>query len=323
MAPSILVIRLGAMGDIIHALPAVTSLRRSFPEHRLHWAIAPKWAALIEGNPSIDAIVPVNRRGLSNVKRSWRGLRVIRPDLAIDFQGLIQSAVVGRLSRPRLFYGFAKGAVRERPAALLYSRAISPKLTHVVDRNLELAQAAGADHLTGETWLPQGLKEGTLPADPFVLTNPFAGWMGKQWPLEKYEELGRVFRREGLVLVANVPPHRASELASFEHVRVHVSSLAGLIWASRQASAVVGLDSGPLHLAAALGKPGVALFGPTDPARNGPYGGTMEVLRAPDAATTYKRSEEVHPSMREISVQSVLEALVRSMARQPAPERRS
>jgi heptosyltransferase-1 len=101
------------------------------------------------------------------------------------------------------------------------------------------------------------------------------------------------------------------------HVRgteAHTSTLPGLIYATRRATAVVGLDSGPLHLAAALGKLGVAIYGPTDPARHGPYGGSIGVLRSPDAVTTYRRTAEPDPSMREITPDQVFEALAPILA---------
>ena len=313
-APAVLVIRLGAMGDIIHALPAVASLKQSFPEHRLYWAVAAKWMPLLEGNPFVDVIVPVSRHGLFSLKASWQRLRVIRPQRAVDFQGLIQSALVGRIARPGAFFGFANGAVRERPAALLYSHRLMPNSVHVVEKNLELAQSAGAASITHRAFIPEGREEGDLPRGPFVLASPFAGWISKQWPIESYNSLGQRLRREGLQLVANVPAERANELTQFEHVHVHVSALAGLIAATRRAVAVVGVDSGPLHLAAALHKPGVALFGPTDPARNGPYGESMNILRAEGFETTYKRDGEIHPSMRALYVDDVAERLLQSIA---------
>ncbi len=147
-----------------------------------------------------------------------------------------------------------------------------------------------------------------------MLTNPFAGWTSKQWPFENYRSLAAALRGQGLTLVVNVSPGRSADFTAIPNITVHVSSLAGLIDATRRATAVLGLDSGPLHLAAALGKPGVGLYGPTDPARNGPYGGTIRVLRSADAETTYKRGDEIHPSMRAISVESVAEALMQSIA---------
>src|SRR5205085_3238953 len=123
-----------------------------------------------------------------------------------------------------------------------------------------------------------------------------------QWPMEHYHQLGARLQQElGIPLVLNGPP---------DSPLPHRCDLPGLIFATRRALAVVGVDSGPLHLAAALGKPGVAIFGPTDPARNGPYGSTMRVLRAPGAATTYKRAAAIHDSMRRITPAQVFESLL-------------
>jgi heptosyltransferase-1 len=180
--------------------------------------------------------------------------------------------------------------------------------------NLQLATAAGAAALTEESWIPPGRPEGELPTGPFLLTSPLAGWASKQWPLAFYEELGKRLRARGLELVANVPPGRERELGQLTHLRLHISSISGLIDATRRAIGVVGVDSGPLHLAAALGKPGVALFGPTDPARNGPYKSRMAVLRAPGAQTTYKRHAQVDASMTKISAERVTEELLRLIA---------
>jgi heptosyltransferase-1 len=143
-----------------------------------------------------------------------------------------------------------------------------------------------------------------------VLTSPFAGWKGKEWPLERYEALAQKLEKEGLALVASVPEDRAADVGKLPHVHVHTSGIAGLIDATRRATAVVGVDSGPLHLAAALRKPGVALFGPTDPACTGPFGGSMTVLRTALVETTYKRGREIHASMTEITVEQLAEALI-------------
>jgi len=314
---TILVIRLSAMGDIIHALPAVASLKKSFPETRLAWLVAPKWMPLLEGNPYVDDLIPFRRRGVRDLKDSWIRLRALKPGLAIDFQGLVQSAVAGRAAQPNVFYGFDSSVAREPFASVLYTHRIAVRGPHRVERNLQLAQAAGACELIQDAWLPPGREEGSLALSPFVLASPFAGWPSKQWPLKNYEPLAERLNREGLELVANIPEHRSRELAGFRHLRVHISSIAGLIAATRRSTAVVGLDSGPLHLAAALHKPGVALFGPTDPARTGPYGGSMIVLRAEGTETTYARHREIHSSMEAIAVEQVAQALMRSIANHP------
>jgi heptosyltransferase-1 len=311
---SMLIIRLGAMGDILHALPAVASLKRSFPERRVIWTMAPKWTPLVEGNPFIDEVVPFDRRDARVLMSCWRRLREVRPEWAIDFQGLIQSALVGRAALPKQLIGFDKAFVREPLAAALYSRRLAPTAAHVVDRNLELAASAGANMLTRESWVPAGRDEDVLPEGRFVLTNPMAGWKSKQWPLANYQVVAKRLQKEGVQLVANVPRHLAAELAELKEVRLHSSSIAGLIAATRRASAVLGLDSGPLHLAAALQKPGIALFGPTDPARNGPYGGTIRVIRVANAQTTYKRGDEIHPTMKQIRPEPVAEELLKCLA---------
>jgi heptosyltransferase-1 len=147
-----------------------------------------------------------------------------------------------------------------------------------------------------------------------VLANPFAGWVSKQWPIEHYEELARMLEQAGLSLVVNVPHSRAQEMQRFARLKIHVSGIPGLIDATRRATAVVGVDSGPLHLAAALGKPGVAIYGPTDPTQNGPFKSRLTVLRAENVSTTYQRDAEIHPSMRQITVNQVAEALFSSPA---------
>ena len=310
----ILAIRLGALGDIIHTLPAVASLKNSFPDRKLAWLVSPRWIPLLAGNPFIDELIPFERNGLTALKTSWKRLRAIKPEWAFDFQGLLQSALAGRVAQPDRFYGFDKSVAREAIAASFFTHRIPVKGPHRVQRGLQLVAAAGASHLTYEAWIPLGEPEDKLPPNPFVLTNPFAGWPGKEWPLEYYDLLAQRLRREGLEMVANVSESRATQLGGLKHVRVHTSSLPGLIDATRRAVAVVGLDSGPLHLAAALRKPGVGLYGPTDPACTGPFGGSMSVVRAPNAETTYKRDGEIHASMRAIPVEEVADVLLRSIA---------
>jgi heptosyltransferase I len=289
------------MGDVIHALPAVASLKHSFPHSHVTWVIRSRWAPLLEGNPFVDEVIPFERT-LSGILDTRRKLREHRFDLAVDFQGLVQSALVAAAARPDRLAGFTQ--VREKAAALFYSLRVETQAPHVVDRNLELVAAAGASSLLHTFSVPEGSPEGTLPEGNFVLTSPLAGWGSKQWPVEFYQELAT-----HIPLVVNGPPDAAEILSTIRGAHVHLSGIAGLIDATRRAQAVVGVDSGPLHLAAALSKPGVAIFGPTDPSRNGPYGGTIRVLRSPDGSTTYKRHSEIHNSMRAISPQDVLEAL--------------
>jgi len=302
----ILVVRLGAMGDIFHALPAVASLKQSFPHSELTWAVDRKWADLLEGNPFVDHAALVDRKSFASLIALREKLRQSRFDFAVDLQGLIKSALIAASARPDRIYGFHRSQVREGLAALFYSHSVRSHAEHVIDQNLELIKATGASNVVRSFHIPQGKPEGVLPSRDFVLANPFAGWGSKQWPLENYTELARMLQSEhGLDLVLNV----SAETPPVPGTHMHVSGLPGLIDATRRAVAVVGVDSGPLHLAAALGKPGVAIFGPTDPDRNGPYGNSIAILRCAGAKTSYKRNAEIDPSMRAIRPARVFEAL--------------
>jgi heptosyltransferase-1 len=295
----------------------VASLKHSIPGSHLTWAVESKWAQLLGQNPFVDHVATLRRGSPGQFLESCRELRSRRYDFAVDFQGLIKSSTLATIARADRIFGFHRSQVREKAAALFYSTQIQSASPHVVEQNLDLASAAGAASRLRTFPLPQGAPEGPpLPADGFVLANPLAGWRAKQWPLEFYRILGDRLQREvGIPLVLNGPPGSGDPIT-------HISGIPGLIDATRRAIAVVGVDSGPLHLAAALGKPGVAIFGPTDPARNGPYGETFTVLRSPDAVTTYKRGSPIDFSMREISPDDVLNALKAVTLRQAvAPPR--
>ena len=303
---SILIVRIGAMGDIIHTLPGVASLKRSFPEARITWLVEPRWAPLLEGGCLVDRIVPFHRNLPGTWPRTRAELRSEAYDLAVDFQGALKSAVLARAARPARLVGYAPGVVRERPASWFYTTRAGSRSVHVVDQALDLAEAAGASLRVTEFPLPAGAAEGTLPEEPFVLTSPLAGWISKQWPLEHFATLaGYVRSGLGMALVLNGPPGMEPVPGTLPHI----SGIAGLIDASRRASLVVGVDSGPLHLAAALGKPGAAIFGPTDPVRNGPRGGDMAVFRQAGTRTTHRRGTEIDPAMRAISPEQVFAAL--------------
>jgi heptosyltransferase-1 len=315
----ILVVRLSSMGDVIHTLPAARSLKASFPDSHLSWLVRPRWAPLLEGNPFIDEVITLER-SVPAALRVARDLRSRKFDLAVDFQGLVQTALVASAIRPARLVGFAAGSVRERPAPLFYSDTVEAPEGHVVERNLQLAAKAGATTLVREFPLPEGAPEGTfphgaLPEGDFVLASPLAGWGSKQWPLEYWAELaGLLTTSLPMPLVINGPPSAERELAGIAGTRLHLSGIPGLIHATRRARAVIGVDSGPMHLAAALSKPGVAIFGPTDPQRNGPYGGSLRVLRIADAVVDYSRSAEPAASMRTIKPHVVAAALIKATA---------
>src|SRR6185312_12772952 len=215
-----------------------------------------------ESNPFVDRLVTFRR---DKFLESLRELRAEAYDFAVDFQGLVKSAVVARLARPRRIFGFAAGIARERAASFFYSNRVATTSVHMVDMRLDLAAAAGAGKTSPQFPLPAGRPEGDLPKGRFVLASPLAGWQSKQWPLKHYADLAERLRRESIPLVLNGLPDSREELSKVPSAFVHCSGIAGLIDATRRAAAVVGVDSGPLHLAAALNKPGIAIYGPTDP----------------------------------------------------------
>lgn len=305
----ILVIRLSAMGDVIHALPAVASLKHSLPHSTITWVVRPRWAVLLEGNPFVDKIVTMPR-SFSGVMSAMTQLRKQRYDAVVDFQGLMQSALIGAWVKADKKIGPHHSQARERFASLFYSTAVLARSTHRVDHYLELAAAAGANNILRVFPLPEGKPEGTLPEGNFVLASPAAGWASKEWPLEYYEDLAAGLK---MPLVINGPPGSAGLLARIRGAHLHLSGVAGLIDATRRAHAVIGVDSGPMHMAAALSKPGVAIFGPTDPATHGPYGGSLRVLRSPQAVTSYKRRDSIDESMHAVTPDLVLAALDQSL----------
>ncbi|MEP7364236.1 MAG: glycosyltransferase family 9 protein [Acidobacteriota bacterium] len=315
-AQRILIVRLGAFGDILHTLPAAATVRENCPSAHITWLVEPRWLPLLEGNPHINELLPFDRHNLSAALASIRQLRGRSFDLAIDFQGLIKSALPAWLSGAQTVAGYSRQAARESIAPLFYSRTVTPAASHIVDRHLELATFATGPKRRIEFPIPQGREEvpsspgtGPLP-DRFLLACPFAGWGSKQWPVAHYVELARLTQQVlGLPLVLNGAPHQETQLRAIPNALVHLSGLPGLIDATRRATAVIGLDSGPLHLAAALRKPGVALFGPTDPARNGPYCDTIAVLRDPSSTSTYKRTAEPESGLAAITPARIVAAL--------------
>lgn len=304
----VLVIRLGAMGDILHALPAAASLRAS--GFHITWIVKPQFRDLLDGGGVAEEILELRRGSLAGLAASLRGLRSSPYDAAVDFQGLLQSALAARLSGAPRIFGFHRRLLREPAAALFYHERVRSAAEHVVEQNLDLAAAAGAGPRLVRFPLPEGREEGELPQGAFLLASPLAGWGSKQWPAGRWLELASLVNRElGLPLVFNVAPVQQERFKHPGDFLIHVSSIAGLIYATRRAAAVIGVDSGPMHLAAALDRPGVAIYGPTDPRRNGPFSPAVRVLRHPSAATSYRRGAEPDASMLAITARQVADAL--------------
>jgi heptosyltransferase I len=331
-------VRLGSMGDIIHTLPAVTALRRAFPEASLGWVVEERWAELLCAlpeprsgprslrRPLVDRLHTVNtkawRRSLFSTQ-TWEQiaaglseLRAQRYEVAVDFQGAVRSALIACWSGAPVMYGVAQP--RENVASMFYTRQVIARGSHVVEQNLSLAEAVAQRSLEMPTIeFPRdeaGEKqtEGEAFGD-FALLNPGAGWGAKQWPAERYGDVARRLAEGGLKSLINFGPGeqhlmRAVESASEGKAKGIACSLTELIALTRRARLFIGGDTGPMHLAASLGVPVVAIFGPTNPARNGPFGTRSIVLRSPASPTTHARSAQPDPGMLQISSGEVVTA---------------
>jgi len=322
-----LVLRMSALGDIIHTLPAVSALRESFPKATIDWLVDKKWAPILEENASVNNVIAMDRRSWRDVISCVRRLRDKKYTTALDFQSLYRSAILGWLSGAPKRLGFDARYSRESGAAFFYTDVVSPRRSHKVEHNLELVEAAGARTNAIRFPLPavpdtaaevQHILAAKGVGDYFVLS-PGGGWGSKCWPAERYGELHRLLAQKyGWRGVVSFGP---GERDLAERVRVRASAgslepvvemfdLRQLIALLRRAKFLVAGDTGPLHLASALGTPVVGLYGPTDPARNGPYSPRDVVVRkAKPEETTYSRGKSPSAAMLAISVEDVLDAI--------------
>jgi heptosyltransferase-1 len=280
----LLVVRLGSLGDVIHTLPAVAALRRAYPGAHIDWLVDRVHRELLDLVPVISSTIPLRKPTGGGWREALRELRVRRYDVAVDFQGLIKSAVIARLSGATRVIGFDRGSAREAMASLLYSdRVPAGDATHVVDKNLRLAGTLGARTDVREFPLmpvPSAALDAMRASGihDYALLNCGAAWPNKRWPVDRFGRLAAwLFERYQLRSVVLWGPGE-SALAE-EVVRVSQgtavmappTTLTDLVAVAHHATLMVSGDTGPTHVAAALGTPVVGLFGPTDPARNGPW----------------------------------------------------
>ena len=331
-AERFLVVRLTALGDILHTVPAVAALRAAHPEARIDWVVERKWAPVLEGSPVLNEVIPFDRGSLLGAVRCVQRLRDAHYTCAIDFQGLYKSAVLAMLSNAPRRIGFERGWAREDGAALLYTERVIPNGRHVAELNYSLAECAGAqrpDHPEYPLRIPAGgvastrarLKEyeNGKSIDSYIVVGPGGSWRAKCWPPERYGELCREFalRHRIPVVVIRAPGEeavaeavcRAALPAKPIVIGTTIEELMGLL---AHARCLVAADSGPLHMAAALGCKVIGLYGPTDPARNGPFSGDAIILsEARPDEISYKRRDAYSASILRITVGQVLAAVER------------
>ncbi|AFL90199.1 lipopolysaccharide heptosyltransferase I [Terriglobus roseus DSM 18391] len=339
----ILIVRVGAMGDVLHAMPAVAALRKAAPDAEIAWAIEPKWSSLLRSSEDAvprSAAMPLVDRVHFVPTKTWskkpfsiatfrsilalrRELRAQHYDIAIDLQGSIRSSVIARMSGARRVVGSA--TTRESQARWLYSQSVGLQRAHVVEQAAEIVsavmgltiQSAVVDlpiDPQAEQWCEALLLD--RPSGPLVILAPTAGWGAKEWPAERYGAVAKALAARGCTVLVNASPFDvdavASSVVSFSNgaasaVPCTLPQLTALL---RRASLLIAGDSGPLHLAAALAVPVVSIFGPTDPVRTGPWGSHARVLRHATSITDHRRHREPEAGLLQISVDEVIKAAV-------------
>jgi len=335
--PRFLVVRLGSLGDIVHTFPAVAGLRESFPKAEIVWLTHPRWKELVESSELSAEIWETETRSYKSLREIIGRIRKKKFTTAIDYQGLWKSASLPFLGGVSCRIGFSSHTIREFGVPALYTDRVGSTQTHIADQNGELSQRAGAQNGVArvtlsvpsiqEVFVLQLLRGFAI--EQYVVLSPAGGWRSKCWPLDRYGALcQRIADTLGLRCVLNYGTGEedfafAVKAASGKADPIaYNGSLTQLMALLRNAVCIVGGDTGPLHLAVALGTPAVAIFGPTDPARNGPYrprdlpgqAPLLDiVLRSPHAVTTYKRGHQADPSILEIDVDAVFEAVRRQV----------
>jgi len=333
------VVRLGAMGDILHALPAVTALRLAHPNWEIDWVVEPRWQALlaVPGTtargpqmPIVDRLFfaptkewrkgPIRPRTLSEIHGLRTQLRSVGYNAVIDLQGGLRSAVVARMAGCQRVIG--ESAPREHAASWMFNERIDTHGAHVIEQDVELASAIAGDTLQvvppalpvdpeAEAWCDDFLaSSGTRPT---ALINPGAGWGAKCWPVERYAEVARGLIVRGYRVLINAGPQEEMMadviVKGTSGASIPLSTtLEQLIAVTRRVNFFVAGDTGPLHLACALGRPVVGIYGPTDPSRNGPYGTCSRVLRSSISKRDHTRRPEPEEGLLTIQPEDVLRA---------------
>jgi len=285
----ILIVRLGSLGDLVHTLPAVAALRRRFPHATIDWLVDAPHRSFLELVPIISSLVVLPARTAAAWLETRRELRARNYDVALDFQGLLKSAALARLSGAKRVIGFDRASLREGMAAPLYTERVEvDDSRHVIRKNLQLvasivgAQGATAFErlefplaVTASAGIQQFLKSAKTP---FALLNPGAAWPNKRWPPDRFAAVARHLRdRHGLSSVVLWGPGELDAANAIVRDSGGSAQLApetglpDLVGLAQHARLMISGDTGPTHIAGALGVPIVALFGPTTPVRNGPW----------------------------------------------------
>jgi heptosyltransferase I len=339
--PRFLVVRLGSLGDIVHTFPAVAALRETFRQADIVWVTHPRWRSLVQSSGLASEIWLVESRELPAVRETIQRIRRMPWDAAIDYQGLWKAALLPFFGGVQRRIGFSSKTIREFGVSILYTDRVEPTTIHIADQNGELSQRAGARGISAPFELGIADRDKVevctylwrAGVERYIVLSPGGGWRSKCWPPERFGALAqRIGATLGLRCVVNTGPgeddlaERVLLGSGGAEPLLYNAALGPLMALLRSAECIIGADTGPLHLAIALGTPAVALYGPTDPARNGPFHaghgaantfGEDIVLRVSGGSTSHKRYDQIADSMLAIDVDSVFSAVRRRVGAAP------
>lgn len=293
----ILIVKLSSIGDVIHALPALAAIREHLPAAEIGWAVEARSAGILRDNPMIDHLIELDTRSLRGGKvieeialdagKQLKGLRKYSFDIALDMQGLLKSAVIAKLSKAPVRYGFSKENLREPASRFFLTDTVKiTSRTHIIRKNLKLAGDALEIPVPSENFqFPIGTNEeerreadeiASRAGGDFAILNPAGGWVTKLWHAEKYGQLAdRIWEENGLVSVVATGPgeldlaNRVLAASRSGKVILAQPSLKGFYELAKRARIYIGGDTGPTHIAVAAKAPIVGIFGPTEWWRNG------------------------------------------------------
>lgn len=334
----ILIVRLGALGDIVHAIPVAAALRRAHPQARIDWLVGERNREILDLVPVIDRRLAI-RDGIALLD-AIRELRHTRYDVAIDVQGLLKSAILARSSGAARVIGFSRSYVRERLARLFYTEAYDPgrgslydrrETRHVVEINLGMLAQLGVDASAPEFPIEPvdsavAREVATRTSGRYALLNPGAAWPNKRWPPDRLGAIAAMLRdRHDVTSVVLWGPGEeplARQTAADSRGAAIVSprtTVADLVALARGAMLMVSGDTGPTHIAAAVGTPLVALFGPTRPERNGPWSPSDQTVSRADVCECHhlRRCRRARMCLLDIEVSEVAAAIERRVALEP------
>jgi lipopolysaccharide heptosyltransferase I len=292
-----LIVKLGAIGDIVHTLPAVAAVRREYPDAHISWVAEARSAEILRGCELIDDLIEIDTRSMRGGKvideivlemsKQAKAVRRHKYDIAIDFQGLIKSAVIAKISGAKQRWGFSRSGLREPASRFLLSETVkTPKNSHVIRKNIRLAAAAlGFSYNDTKLEFPINISADDIAeADAIIasadtkyaLLNPGGGWVTKLWHPEKFGRLAdMLWQAHGLTSIVVTGPNeatladRAAQASTTGRLSLAQPSLKGFYELAQRSAVYVGGDTGPTHIAVAAGAPVVGLFGPTEWWRNG------------------------------------------------------